>query len=354
MDRKERLAEAFDLRMPDRPPILGGWLAAPNHIQTRTGCTADQYWEDPFAWAVSAERFLGSDGVVGVFQPLTGGYRCVDGQTLQKRSAWTVDRVLDEIRLMPEPDEIDAQFDPERAYQEFVQDFLATQERCGELVLCPPDWGMIPKALWYHEFGYESALATLALHPEAYSKLIRVSAVRGRHKAELHARAIREGIQPRAILTGEDICSQQGPMVSPAFLRREYFEFVEYALEPALEAGAKIVWHCDGDYRLLLDDVLACGVSGLQGFQPECGMGLDWIVKRRTRGGDPLLVFGPMPVTTVLRFGTADDVIAEVERAMALCRGEASLVFFTSNTINPDVPLANIRTYWEAVLGSDW
>lgn len=145
-----------------------------------------------------------------------------------------------------------------------------------------------------------------------------------------------------------------GPHGVACVSRREYFEFVEYALEPALEAGAKIVCHCDGDYRLLLDDVLACGVSGLQGFQPECGMGLDWIVKRRTRGGDPLLVFGPMPVTTVLRFGTADDVIAEVERAMALCRGEASLVFFTSNTINPDVPLANIRTYWEAVLGSDW
>jgi hypothetical protein len=160
---------------------------------------------------------------------------------------------------------------------------------------------------------------------------------------------MREGIHPGAILTGEDICSQQGPMVSPAFLRREYFHLVEHALEPALEAGIRVVWHCDGDYRPLLDDVLACGIGGLQGFQPECGMELDWIVDLRTRSGDPLLIFGPMPVTKTLRFGTPEDVREVVDLSIDICRDRASLVFFTSNTINPDVPLENILAYWRAV-----
>ena len=31
------------------------------------------------------------------------------------------------------------------------------------------------------------------------------------------------------------------------------------------------------------------------------------------------------------------------------CRGRADLVLFTSNTINPDVPLENIRAMHEAV-----
>jgi hypothetical protein len=354
MDRKERLARVFDLQRPDRPPILGGWLAAPNHIQTLTGCSEADYYGDAYHWGLEAERALGSDGVIGVFEPIAGGYRCVDGHTLEARASWTVEKVLEEIAAMPDPHEVEDQFDEEAAYREFLDDFLVQQKRCGDLVLCPPDWGMIPKALWYHTFGYESALTTLALYPDRYSKLIRVSGARARQRAILHARAIREGIRPRAILTGEDICSQQGPMVSPAFLRREYFELVEYALEPVLAAGAKIVWHCDGDYRPLLDDVLACGISGLQGFQPECGMDLEWIVQRRTRGGDPLLIFGPMPVTTVLRFGDVADVETEVQRALDLCRDNASLVFFTSNTINPDVPLENIQAYWRAVLASRW
>jgi uroporphyrinogen decarboxylase len=100
--------------------------------------------------------------------------------------------------------------------------------------------------------------------------------------------------------------------------------------------------------------VIACGIGGLQGFQRECGMDLEWIVEMHTRAGEPLLVFGPLSVTTTLPHGTPEDVRAEVRRAMDLCRDRASLVFFTSNTITPDVPLENIRAYWSAVLGSRW
>jgi hypothetical protein len=170
MDKKRRLTKTFDLQLPDRPPILGGWLAAPEHIQTLTGCSEDDYWSDPFHRGLEAERVLGTDG----------------------------------------------------------------------------------------------------------------------------------------------------------------------------------------DYRSLLGDVLACGVGGLQGFQRECGMDLEWIVDLRTRDGDPLLIFGPLAVTTTLPHGTPEDVRAEVHRAMDLCRDKASLVFFTSNTINPDVPLENIQAYWRTVLESQW
>ncbi len=58
---------------------------------------------------------------------------------------------------------------------------------------------------------------------------------------------------------------------------RRYWHQVEYALEPLLAVGARVVWHCDGDYRPLLDDVLASGVGSLRGFQRECGMELEWI-----------------------------------------------------------------------------
>ena len=265
-----------------------------------------------------------------------------------------MDAVLDAIASYPEPEEEEAAFDAEAAYADYAAELRARQAQCGDLLWCPADWSIIPKALWYHEFGYEAALSTLALHPDRYRKLIRLAAVRGRQKATLIARAIREGLHPRALLTGEDICSQQGPMVSPKFLRREYFPLLEYVWEPLLDVGAKLVWHCDGDYRTLLDDVLACGVAGLQGFQRECGMDLEWIVERRTRDGDLLLIFGPLSVTETLPYGTPDDVCAEVHRAMAHCRDKASLVFFVSNTMNPDVPLENIRAYWQTVTESQW
>jgi uroporphyrinogen-III decarboxylase len=61
-----------------------------------------------------------------------------------------------------------------------------------------------------------------------------------------------------------------------------------------------------------------------------------------------------MQVTTTLPHGTPAEVEAEVRRAMEVCRDKASLVFFTSNTINPDVPLENIRAFWGAVMESRW
>ena len=79
MDKGTRLARAFDLELPDRPPILGGWLAAPEHIQALTNCSEDEYWSDPFHWGLEAERVLGSDGVVTIHEPIARGeYRIVD------------------------------------------------------------------------------------------------------------------------------------------------------------------------------------------------------------------------------------------------------------------------------------
>jgi hypothetical protein len=355
MNKKTRLSRAFDLDLPDRPPVLGGWLAAPKHIQALTGCSEDEYWSDPFYWGLEAEQVLGTDGVISVFEPVARGeYRIVDSHVLEERAAYTTESVLAEIEALPDPQELETSFDEEREYAEFVAEFKARQSQCGDILWCPADWKLIPKALWYHEFGYDNALMTLALHPDRYRKLIQVSAVKGRQRAILRARAIREGLHPHAILTGEDLCSQQGPMVSPDYLRREYFPLVEYSLEPLVEVGAKIVWHCDGHYRPLLKDVLGCGVGGLQGFQRECGMELEWIVELRTRNGDPLLIFGPVSVTTTLPNGTPEDVRVQVQQAMSICRDKASLVFFTSNTITPDIPLKNIQAFWQAALESAW
>lgn len=350
-----RLKTAFALQKPDRPPILGGWFAAPNHVQTLTGCTEDQYYDDPYHWGIKAEHILGSDGLVGVFEPASRGeYRIVDHDTLDKRARYTIETMLEEIQQKPDLDEIKASFDEEKEYAEFAYELKSHQSDCGDITWCPAYWDIHPVALWYGTYGYETAFTCLALYPDQYRKLIRTSAEIARQRAVLLARAVKEGLHPGAVLTGEDICSQRGPMVSPAFLKKEYWPLLEYAWEPLISGGVKIVWHCDGDVRPLLSEVMACGADGLQGFQRECGMHLEWIVNLRTRRGDPLLIFGPMEVVTKFRNGSTEDIRQEVRYSMELCRDKASLVFFTSNTITPDIPLENIRIYWQTVRESIW
>jgi uroporphyrinogen-III decarboxylase len=61
-----------------------------------------------------------------------------------------------------------------------------------------------------------------------------------------------------------------------------------------------------------------------------------------------------MEVVTKFRCGSPEDIRQEVKHSMNLCRDKAALVFFTSNTITPDIPLENIRTYWDTVRESAW
>jgi hypothetical protein len=102
--KKTRLTKAFDPQLPDRPPILGGWLAAPEHVQAPAGCSEDDYWADPFHWGLEAERVLGTDGVVTIHEPIARDkYRIVDGQVLEERAAYTVEALLAEINRYPHP-----------------------------------------------------------------------------------------------------------------------------------------------------------------------------------------------------------------------------------------------------------
>ena len=112
MENLTRLKAAFNLKLPDRPPILGGWLASPRHIQVLTGCSEEDYWNDPFYWGAQAERVLGSDGAIDVFTPVSRGeYRIVDGRILERQRAATVDSLLSWIDAQPGPDDLEFCYD---------------------------------------------------------------------------------------------------------------------------------------------------------------------------------------------------------------------------------------------------
>ena len=176
-----------------------------------------------------------------------------------------------------------------------------------------------------------------------------VGGARGRCQSRLVAAAVAEGLYPKAVLLGEDICDQNGPMVSPAFLEKYFAPQLEYAIEPLLEVGCRPVWHSDGDVRRILDILIGAGIQGFQGFQSECGVRLEDLVQKRTREGEKLVLFGPLSVTTELPVLDEEAVMAKVAEAISICRDRASLVLFTANTINPDIPLANVLAMSRAV-----
>lgn len=351
MSRRERLECVFAGGIPDRTPVLGGWIACPEHIRALAGAGVEEYWADPVGVSIRAYDHLGVDGLMGVFVPPSDDeFRIVNADSyFHARTGLTLEVALDEIDAMPSAVAVEAEFDVEGAYEAFRADLVAMQARCGEMLWMPAQWIVGPSFSWYGRLGYEVFFSLIGAYPDRARKLLDISGARARCQALLVARAVAEGLYPRAALVGTDLCTQRGPMASPAFLERHYAPNLRRALEPLLEVGCKPVWHCDGDVRPIMDMLIDCGVRGLQGFQPECGMTIDRVVGYRTREGERMLVFGPLSVTTELPHCTPGQIRAIVRHAIEVCRGNADLVIFHANTINPDVPLENVRAMVEAV-----
>jgi hypothetical protein len=355
MSSKERLNAVFRGKSPDQTPSLGGWIACPEHIQALAGRTETEYWADPVGVSLRAYRELGVDGLINIQVPARkDDFRSLDEDSfVHADSGRSLEMVIEEVLAMPGPGEILQGFDLETAYQTFAKELKTWRERCGDIVYMPAQWEAGAHAGWYWEFGYENFFLLVGEYPELAGKLMAIGGARGHCRGRLIARAVKDGLYPPAVLLGEDICTQRGPMVSPEFLKQYYAPCLRYGLEPLLDAGIKPVWHSDGDIRLIMDMLIDCGIQGFQGFQPECGMTLEFVTSKRTREGNPLLIFGPLSVTSELPVCNPEQVHGLVRKAIETCRGQADLVLFTSNTINPDVPLENVRALYAAVREAD-
>ena len=350
MTSKERLSRVFNNLQPDRKPMLGGWIAYNKHIIKLANSSIDEYKADPEKVTIRAYQNLKVDGLIELCIPINeDGYRVIDQDNYAKSKPVSFAKCIEEINISPSPEEIEASFDFELEYQEFKESLLRTQKLCGEMVWMPAQWTAGAKASWYLDIGYENYFLIIGGYPNIAKKLMELGGAHGRNRSRIIAHAVKEGIFPKAILLGEDICTQRGPMINPDFLEKYYAPQLKYGLEPLLEVGCKPVWHCDGDVNLLLDMLIECGVQGFQGFQPECGMHLESIVRKKTRDKKPLLIFGPVSVTSELPVCSPEEIKNKVKHSIEICRNNADLVLLTSNTVNPDVPIENIIALYEAI-----
>jgi hypothetical protein len=352
MNSWERLERTFLGQDTDRTPLLGGWISCPDHIQKITGVDAETYWKNPQQISVDAYRKLQMDGLIDILVPKNrNDFRIVDANSYRHAdNGMSLEDALDWIEKSPQASEIENSFNFEAEYGKYRAALIEGRELCADMVYMPALWGGGARLQWYDDFGYENFFIIVGAYPDHAKKMIEIGGAQGYCKSRLVAQAVKEGLYPHALLLGEDICSQQAPMVSPEFLEEFYAPVLKRGLEPLLEAGCRPVWHSDGNVRPIMDMLINCGIQGFQGFQIECGVTLEFVLEHRTRDGEPLIIFGPLAVTTELPVFSPPEVKRRVKEAIQLCRGNARLVLFTSNTINPDIPLENIYAMYEAAL----
>ena len=145
------------------------------------------------------------------------------------------------------------------------------------------------------------------------------------------------------VLLGSDWGSQRGLLMSPDtwddLIRPG--EQREYDL---VHAYGKDVWlHSCGAIDALIPRLIEMGLDVVNPVQPEC---MD-IARLKADFGDRLTFWGAVSTQQTLPFGTPDEVRAEGRRVRGLMGAGGGYIFSPSQSIQGDVPVANIEALLE-------
>jgi len=323
----------------------GGWIVSAGFFKYVTGRS---YWDDPPAVAFEAYRKLEVDLVLeGVYLPASPEeWRKHTTETLDGADKFrSAEDVVSYVESLPDPDTLEHEFDLEAGAKTIHESYVKRQGQLGGDIFCLPSCGAT-KFTWYSEFGYQSYLTAIALYPETMRKLFEHSGEGARLGNMARAELVKQEKLEPFFFTGQDICGRGGPMVSPDALRDLYWPSVRRALEPLVEVGADVIWHSDGYIIPIIDDLVASGLSGFQGFQERTGFDIADIATRKVRSGRKPLLLAGLSVDEVLPRGTVADIEKEVERIIDTAGPGGGLAIGTANTAGPDCPNENLEALY--------
>jgi uroporphyrinogen decarboxylase len=228
------------------------------------------------------------------------------------------------------------------AFEESVQAFV------GPTILKVP-YGIITfPTLAYGTYGYEPYFAAYALYPGLVHQSFALQADLALLNNRAAARAYAEGHLPPLHRLDHDMADGRGLLVRPETLDRLWFPEFARCLAPVLDAGIRLIWHCDGNLMAMVPRLLDVGLCGFQGFQYEHGMDYEAICRMRSRDGERLIIFAGVSVTRTLPYGTPADVRREL-RWLVENGPETGLVLGASSSVTPGVPWANIEALVEGL-----
>ncbi len=225
----------------------------------------------------------------------------------------------------------------------------ALQTRFGNNLLKVPYHGFLHyPCLRYYQYGYVQYFQAYALYPEVMERDFVLQADLAEKENRAAARAVTEGGLPRLIRLDHDLADGRGTIPSLDSLRRLWFPQMARAIGPLLDAGIRLIWHCDGNLMEMIPPLLEIGISGFQGFQYECGMDYEKICRMKDRRGAPLFIWAGVSSCTTLPFGTPQQVRDELKWLVE--NGPPSgLVLGASSSVIPGTPHENLRTLIEGL-----
>ena len=309
-------------------------------FQLAAGCCYMDQWipDNPLSMK---DQGYGDDTARGA---TTGGGEIVrDGMVIDSPEA-AVEHM--EMVLFPQWEQWrrDLETGADERVRKLIAGEVEVQQLLGMNMLKGPYGGFFsfPGFLYGH-YGYANYFMAYALYPDVIERGFRIHADAAVVHNRLAARAIIEGGLPRLLRLDHDMADSRGTLVDVKTLDLLWFPHFARAIQPLLDAGIRLIWHCDGNLMDMVPRLLECGIGGFQGFQYEDGMDYEKICRTTDRNGDSLFIIGGVSVTRTLPHGTPADVKREID--WLVDKGpKVGLILGCSSSIAPGVPLENMKT----------
>ena len=342
----QRALDTLNFKETDCTATWGGWVVNAQFFEHVTG---RRFWDNPRGVAMEAYRKLATDMVVQIFYLPANPeeWREHTRETIDGQAEFaTPESVVQYVRALPDPGTLQREFDVAAEVESLGKRYLEMQEELGPDILCLPQF-FCTRFTWFMTFGYGSYLSALALYPDAMERLFAHDAEQARLKNMALAELVKRKVIPPFFFAGSDICGSRGPIVSPTMLRSLYFPYLLKAAEPLVSIGADLIWHCDGYVIPLLGDLVACGITGFQGFQEDTGFDIGQVAAMKTRKRDRPILMAGLSITGVLPHGSVRDTECEVERIIDSVGDSGGLSIGTANTAGPDCRVENLVALYE-------
>jgi len=208
-------------------------------------------------------------------------------------------------------------------------------------------FGHMPE-LRYGIYGYVNYFMAYTVYPEIMERDFALQGELAYHRNRLAARAMLQGALPGVVRLDHDMADSKGTLIDVRTLDRIWFPHFAHAIQPYLEGGIRLLWHCDGNLMEMVPRLLEAGIGGFQGFQYEDGMDYLRLCRMTTRDAEPLMIWAGASVTRTLPFGSPDDVRNEI-RWLAENGPRVGMFLGASSSITPGVPHENLRALIEAL-----
>jgi uroporphyrinogen decarboxylase len=155
----------------------------------------------------------------------------------------------------------------------------------------------------------------------------------------------RSGIDVLAL--DDDIGMPGTLMISPQHWRLFFKPRLSKIIQAArrIHVGLPVVYHSDGTFNAILDDLIEIGVNAINPLQPEHMPALTI----RRRFGSRLVLWGTVGRQTTFSFGTQQEIRDEVKERIETL-GRSGLVLCPAYDVDePDVPWQNVFAFLQAV-----